>query len=793
MDYKRYILFFLILISHLTDAAGQSTLLRSKIDSVEKVIQNLPGEVEKVNALLFLAEQQQGLSNYSEASLILEAAKELAKNLTYNEGLAQACLQSSQVLLKMRDFVAAHEEAEQAKSLYQQQDSALGISKALYQIGEIYATQSFHNQAILFYDSTLQISLKHGNQELAGKALLSLSAQYNYKGLSELGREYAHKAKGYFEKTNNSYGLSMAYNNLGEADRRQSKYTEALKNYHYALKIAESNNLKNSGIILNGVGLIYIEQKEFEKAIKIYQELITVNKKANDNIGLALNYNNLGLSYAGLGQHKEAILSYNKGLSIEKGNKRADMILYFNIGESYMILNENHLALKFYYISYDFAKETDNKEAIAYCYNGLGLTYYQLKAYETAEDFLQKGRDLAVAHGLKELIMENYQKMVKLDSARGNYPDAMAWQKKFFMLKDSLNDELRNKQISEIEARYKSEKKDKEILKLTRSQEVAAINQANERTLFLLTVSFLIILAVILIYAIFKRRKTNILLKAQKEEIGEKNEELKHINEEIKSVLETVEEQNKMLHTKNIKLEELHEEKDGLIGIVAHDLRSPISKAMGLAELIKNAGPTTDKQNEFIELQKKVCREGTNLIQDLLMINMAENKSTTAKNDPIEINKFIRDLAENYSRMAEQKQVNFQLINELPANFYINSDRDYITRILDNLVSNAIKFTYPYHAVYLNIKQENDYIVFIVKDEGQGLSDEDKKNLFKKFKRLSAKPTGGESSTGLGLSIVKTLLKKLDGTIEVESEQRKGTTFTIYIPTKGAEQHKKIA
>ena len=109
----------------------------------------------------------------------------------------------------------------------------------------------------------------------------------------------------------------------------------------------------------------------------------------------------------------------------------------------------------------------------------------------------------------------------------------------------------------------------------------------------------------------------------------------------------------------------------------------------------------------------------------------------------------------------------------------ITTNKDLLSRILDNLLTNAIKFCAKGKTIDFSIWQENEIIKFAIKDEGPGISDEDQKKMYKKFQKLSARPTGGESSNGLGLSIVKVLVDKLDGNIEVNSQLGKGSEFII--------------
>lgn len=785
---KSYLTLFFTTIINLYGFTQNNIQL--KIDSLESVIKKTPLDTLRLNQLVQLSDYWLEAGQTDQAVKAIYEAEKLAEALTYNEGIAKANLQKGKIQLAGHNYLSALDHSKKAFEIYQRMKSNPGIIETLLMIGQIHAHQSAHDEAIHFYNEALQAAKKVNDQISMAKAQLNMAMQYNYKGLSDEGRKYSQTAVDIYSNINNYPGLAMAYNTLAESYRRQSRYSDAIENYYRGLKIAEDHDLEdNKARLLNNIGLIYYEQKKFKEGIDIYEKLINFNKPRDQKTSLALNYNNIGLCYAGLEQHEHAINYYELGLkSISTDSKRVQVILMYNIGESYMLMRQSNKAREYFNKSYQIAEETNNLETMAYCLNGLGVVNVQLKNYAAADSYLKDGRKLSVDNGFNELLMENYQHMVVFDSLQNNYKGALEWYRKYDSLKDSLDSDLKSKEIAEVKARYETEKKDNEILRLNQARELADISYASERRLFMVVVFFLFLLAVVLTYIIIKRRQVNQLLKKQKSEIEEKNDRLHHFNEELQVTLETVEEQNKLLNEKNSRLKELHQEKDGIIGIVAHDLRSPIAKTQGLIELIKNAGPLNEKQQEFSHLIKNVCRNGMSLIEDLLMINMAENKATTAKYRSIEVNKFAEELVRNYKTPAEQKNITLHYSSNLSAQQYIHSDRDYLTRILDNLLSNAIKFTFPYHAIYFDITDKGEQIIFTIKDEGQGMNEEDKKNLFKKFKRLSARPTGGETSTGLGLSIVKTLVEKLEGQIIVESEVGKGTTFTLQLPTGMAEE-----
>jgi signal transduction histidine kinase len=130
---------------------------------------------------------------------------------------------------------------------------------------------------------------------------------------------------------------------------------------------------------------------------------------------------------------------------------------------------------------------------------------------------------------------------------------------------------------------------------------------------------------------------------------------------------------------------------------------------------------------------------------------------------------------------ADAKQLRLENDNQGTGVFV--TDVDFLGRIFDNLLSNAIKFSPPEKSVKVAIHSFNESIKIIIKDEGPGFSDADKQLMFQKFKKLSARPTGGESSNGLGLAIVKTLVDRLNGTISLESTLGAGAEFTVTLPS----------
>jgi signal transduction histidine kinase len=164
----------------------------------------------------------------------------------------------------------------------------------------------------------------------------------------------------------------------------------------------------------------------------------------------------------------------------------------------------------------------------------------------------------------------------------------------------------------------------------------------------------------------------------------------------------------------------------------------------------------------------------------LLDVNAIEEKVSAHVPTEINVKDWFNERISSFQVSADAKQLSLETDNQAAGVFV--TDVDFLGRIFDNLLSNAIKFSPAGKSVKVAIHSVNDSIKIIIKDEGPGFSDTDKQLMFQKFKKLSARPTGGESSNGLGLAIVKTLVDRLNGTISLESKPRAGAEFTVTLP-----------
>jgi signal transduction histidine kinase len=225
--------------------------------------------------------------------------------------------------------------------------------------------------------------------------------------------------------------------------------------------------------------------------------------------------------------------------------------------------------------------------------------------------------------------------------------------------------------------------------------------------------------------------------------------------------------------------------KSEILGKVAHDLKNPLSVIMGRTEMVDELLSARPVAADNVRAQVghiRVSAERLIAMTDgLLAEAMADALDITIRREPVDLCILVNEVVDASRPLSEKKTQNIAVAAPRP--ILVSGDYDRLREAIDNLVSNAIKYTPAGGRIELAVAREGDEARIRVADNGAGLSPEDLSRLFGRFQRLSAKPTAGESSTGLGLSIVKRIVELHGGRVTAESPgPGKGTAFTIALP-----------
>jgi signal transduction histidine kinase len=256
--------------------------------------------------------------------------------------------------------------------------------------------------------------------------------------------------------------------------------------------------------------------------------------------------------------------------------------------------------------------------------------------------------------------------------------------------------------------------------------------------------------------------------------------ELQQANDELEAKVRV---RTQELAEKNLALEAMNTLKNEFLGMAAHDLRSPIGNIQGLAELLLDDGASMGdaERGEIATMIRNLSQSMMNLLNNLLDITTIESGKIDLQPLPVAMGPYLMEIEQYHRRLAEHKKIRLvtEVAEPIPT---VCFDRERIRQVLNNLLTNAIKFSPMHTMVWLQVQPTPDGIEFSVRDEGQGIRPEEQSKLFAAFQRTSTKPTAGEHSTGLGLSICKKIVELHGGTIGVESELGRGSRFFFILP-----------
>ena len=448
-----------------------------KIDSLTNVLKTLKEDTSKVNAQNELCRQVYQKGEYEQAIKYVTDALQLSKKINFKEGEAKSYLNIGNIFWLEGNFTDALSNYSNALKINNEIKNKKGIAAAYQGIGNVSRMQSNYSDALANYLSALMI----------------------------------------LEEINDKQKIAYTYSLIGIAYAEQGNYADALnvklKGLRIALEIEDKHLILGS---YNDIGKIHESQGNYSEALKSYFASLKLAEELGYKDDIASSYNNIGETYSIQGKKPEALKSYYASLKMfkETGNKFGVSAAYANVGAIYQVLGNYDEALKNCLASLKIDTEIGNKEGTATAYINLGLICFSLNKYSEANKYFNNALLLTKEIGDKEGIKASYNGMADLDSAIGDFRRAFAHSRLCGIYKDSLLNEASNKQINEINAKYQSEKKNKEIVVLTKDSQIKDLEIKKQKLLMYSFISGLLLMLPLGFFG-FRSYRTRELLKLQ--------------------------------------------------------------------------------------------------------------------------------------------------------------------------------------------------------------------------------------------------------------------------------------
>ncbi|MFP4047286.1 MAG: tetratricopeptide repeat protein [Bacteroidales bacterium] len=754
-----FILTILFLIP-LSDLFSQ----REAADSLQKELEDVQGKT-RIEILNELSKAYWNISLDS-GLIYAQEAREQAEELNDKGSLSDALNRIGNVYYLMGDYEKALEKYHECLGLRKMLNDGERLKQIYNNLGVFYSSKGDYRMAKDYYTKAFEWSKKQKNDNEAGTYSLRLSSLYTVDNKYDTAIEYLLEAEEYYKNTSNTIGLGNVYNQKSYIYRRISSYDKSLQSALKALDYHKSADNRN-GLITsyNDIGIIHQRLNNYSKALEYYNQMIALLEDVEQENDLAIAYNNIGIVYDETGEDEKALDYYQKAYDIhEKSGERQGMASALNnIGLVYFEIEDYEEALDYLYESLELSKELNDRESIANTNNNIGEVLLEQGDYELARKRIEKGLKLAKEEDVKEYIEESYRLLSDLNEVRKNYKEALHYHKLHEELHDSIFSDEKQNRISEIQTKYETEQKEKEIELLKRAHELKVKRQ---QTIILFTIIGvgMLIIVLLLIYNQFKLKKKNAKI------LEEKNKQLEQFNEKLKQ--------------SESNLKSLNATKDKFFSIIAHDLKNPFQALLGFSEVLYKNSNTLDKDSvkEYSKAIYESSQNVYNLLENLLQWSRSQLGSIKLMPRTMNLKYSVDDILNLLQINAEEKNLDIKNLITEEETAYV--DENVFSSVLRNLLNNAIKFTDDGGKIEIRSKRDNSNVIVEVSDTGRGIAKEDIEKLFHIESSITTKGTSDESGTGLGLILSKELIEKSRGRIEVESEIGKGSTFKIYLPVE---------
>ncbi len=642
------------------------------------------------------------------------------------------------------------------------------------------------------------------------------------------------KALDYAERANDTTNIVQALCGLATNQAMLARYAETTKGLHRAFESARSSRQPPLlAMVLATQARYYMRLSAYNRALEEALQALKIYEQVGWNVSiadvLALIVRIYSFQFENTPQSFEAYRVYlqrARGLYERLGNKKGLMSVYLEIGSGFDNMKLYDSSLVYHRTMLAFAQELRTPYDLVTGYTNVGIMLWRTGKPDDGLTSLRQSLSLAEQHQFVRLMIVPLVRIASILSqskhehlkalpfvlravriadslgnrsrkqyalaelaaiydSLGRHKEAFHTLQEVLVLRDSVFSKEAAEKTVQLQIQYETERKDNEILLLQKDKELQTLALSQQRTVqYLLGALLLAVSGAALWLGHLYRQK-----KQANGEILRQQAVLEEQTYEIELTSTRVQEQNELLVT-------LNSEKNEFLGIVAHDLKNPLTGIHGMADMLLmfEEDMTIEQRRQFLSTIINSSERMFDLIKNLLDINSLESGGRMLQMITLNACSQVRHIVDQYRFRAEQKRITFHYTDEGEA--FVMADEQALVQVLENLISNAVKYSPQGKNIWVSVLKKQttsnsryasalkpaSCCLILVTDEGPGISAEDMPKLFGKFARLSAQPTGGEHSTGLGLSIVKKLVEAMNGYVWCESEIGAGATFMMELP-----------
>lgn len=539
--------------------------------------------------------------------------------------------------------------------------------------------------------------------------------------------------------------LGNDYINLGEYDEAYYYFTQS---YKIARAIKDSIQL---AIALHNVGIVFKELSQFDLSLDHFKLSSKISELSEDLDGPAYTLNEVGDVYFRKGEYDSAENALLNALTLTRQReiRILEPEIISRLARLYLSMDDFRRSSAYYDTLEMLHDKTQNEFGLAEAQLGKGKLLLSQKEYDGASNLILEALSIAKRLDARSLEIDCLNTLSALSEGRGDYQNALMYNKQSKSLQDSLFSQDMMQKIFQDQVARQTESKDLMIAELSETQARQALEL--KRQSFLRNIMVVVLaLTVFLLFTVYqsgqRRRRINKLL-------------LEHQNE---------------MKKRSLELEQLNQVKDKFFSVISHDLRSPINALSAILDLMAKNQIRPDelpKLTQELQLQFSHTKNLINNLLDWALLQMDKLRIQAVKVDLQAL------VADNFTLLSSLHLKKIKLTNLIPEGTFAYADLNMTSLVFRNLILNGIKFTEPGGEIKVKVESQGNDLVVAVQDNGVGINPEVQKILFEKTSGYSTRGTANEKGTGLGLILCKEFVERNNGRIWVKSEEGKGSTF----------------
>lgn len=586
------------------------------------------------------------------------------------------------------------------------------------------------------------------------------------------------KSLPFTEAAKDSSQLAKINNNLGHLYRMKGDYLNAIDYLFKALRLDEQlGNTEDVSTRLNNIGLLFFELGMLDEALNNYHRSLAITLESGTEKAVAIRLNNIGSVHDEAGRLDSALIYYGRSLDIRRklGQNWGIGESLGNIGNVWRRKGDTDTALSFFRQSLYYNRLADDSAGMANGWYNLADIFMQKKYNrDSAEWYLLQAYNYYKRHEALRDLVSVTRLLADLYSDKKEYAIAYAYMQEYMTAKDSMESKsLKKKALSQ---QFEFEYDQKQALVRAEQEKKDAVTALQIRNQKLIRNIFIGALAVALIIAglLFNRYRLK------------------------QRTTRQLEEKNKIIEQEKQRAERSEQFKSQFLANMSHEIRTPMNAVMGFTNLLFDE-ESEQKRMQYLSAIKKSSENLLVVINDVLDLSKLEAGKMRLEKIPFRIREALQFVFESFEMKAEEKglRLKLEVADDVPE--IVLGDSPRLIQVLMNLVGNAIKFTEK-GSVTLEITNEEprtnsvklshlsplashvSRLTFHVTDTGIGIPDDQLTKIFDSFAQAHTSDNRKFGGTGLGLTISKNLIEAMDGKLEVNSEEGRGSSFSFTLP-----------